>query len=255
MRPPLGRVPMVCVVMDDKVSDSAKTADLANDAATARDSADAAIREQFDLLKKSDGALTVIGGLTAQASVDGIYPADALLAALRAYQLRSGPSNSLSKSDRAQISKLANFATIGLAWNRRGIKLVNELVKRSEGLPKRYHVVQTVLVRLKRRRQGTMPSVKELGEMLKDAQASKPRKAAKSRETVKALSDSVPTSAPAGTVHASLTPSDIVRALDTLIEDANTPTDIRAACQAIKTFAASKAVTPGVSDAPGVSDG
>jgi hypothetical protein len=235
-------------VMANEDSDAVKAS--TNDVTAARDNADAAIREQFDLLRKSDGALTVIGGLTAQASVDGTYPADALLAALRAYQLRSGPSNSLSRSDRAQVSKLSNFATIALAWNRRGIKVVNELVKRSEGLPKRYHVVQTVLVRLKKRLRGTMPSVKELGEMLRDAQALNPRKAAKSREPVEALPDSVSTGAPAGAVPANLTPSDIVRALDTLIEDANTPTDIRAACEAIRNFTASKAaeVTPGVSD-------
>jgi hypothetical protein len=237
-------------VVDEGVARSAETADVTNDAAAARDNADAAIREQFEFLRKSDGALTVIGGLTAQASVDGTYPADALLAALRAYQLRSGPSNSLSRSDRAQVSKLSNFATIALAWNRRGIKVVNELVKRSEGLPKRYHVVQTVLVRLKKRRQGTMPPIAELVVMLKGAQAPSPRKAAKSREPVEALPGSVSTGAPAGTVPASLIPSDMVRVLDTLIEDANTPTDIRAACEAIKRFTASKAaeVTPGVSD-------
>jgi hypothetical protein len=209
-----------------------------NDSAELKQKIDDAIKAQFDILRDSVGALTVIGGLMAQASVDGLYPPDAQLAALQAYKLRRDLNGSLTKSDSAQISKLANFAYVALAWNRNGLMLVKALVDRTEGLPKRYHIVQWVLVRLKMRRQGTMPPISELVEMLKEAQAPRPRKASKRADT-----------------STGMTPHDIVRALDTLIEDADTPTHVRAACELVKSFTAGKAVTPGVSDVPGASDG
>jgi hypothetical protein len=90
---------------------------LTNNSAESEQNFDTAIREQFDLLKKSEGALTVVGGLLAQACADGAYPADAWVAAHRAYQMR-GVSG---KSSHAQISKLANFAYVALAWDRKGI--------------------------------------------------------------------------------------------------------------------------------------
>jgi len=227
----------------------ADSAALTNDSAEIERQVDDAIRAQFDVLTKSEGALTVIGGLLAEACVTGVYPADGWAAAYRAYQLR-GVSG---KTDHVQISKLASFAYVALAWDRKGIKLVKALVERTEGLPKRYHIVQTVLVRLKKRRRGTIPPVSELAAILKDAQQPKE---AKSRKTRKAAPEAEVVEAEAVEIEAvvvatsnSTAGSDFVCALDTLFNDFDTPPDIREACARIKNFVAGKNaadVTPGV---------
>jgi len=44
-----------------------------NNDRAAHEKADAEIKAQFDILTKSDGALTVIGGIMARALVDKVY--------------------------------------------------------------------------------------------------------------------------------------------------------------------------------------
>ena len=66
----------------------------------------------------------------ARALVDKVYVGTPREIAEHVYRMR-GPTG---ESEASQVSKLSNFATVALAWDRRGIELVEALVKLTEGI-------------------------------------------------------------------------------------------------------------------------
>jgi hypothetical protein len=219
-------------VTDDKPSSiplPAQTAVVTNGVTAARAQADANIRAQFDIITKSEGALTLAGGIMARAAIDGVYPGTAQQIAEHCYGLR-GPAG---KSSDSQISKFSNFITVARAWERCGIELIEALVQRTEGTGNRYRIVQLVLVVLKKRlrAKAVMPSLEELAEMLADAQAPKTRKSAATEASTGELSDESTDASPGPSLS-----DHFVRGLDALLRDSNTPPDITAKCRDIKSY-------------------
>jgi hypothetical protein len=84
-----------------KATHLAESSAATNDASERERKADAEIKAQFNILMKSEGALTVVGGIMARAYVDGVYLGTAREVAWRIYRMRGVTG----KSDAAQISK------------------------------------------------------------------------------------------------------------------------------------------------------
>jgi hypothetical protein len=231
---------------DSKQMDAVVT----NAAATAREKRDAEIKEQYALEKKGQDAVTNVGHIFALACVDSVYSAASKLEATRVYRFRTGSSGPPTNSDLAQVSKLVSFAKAGLGWKRRGIELVTHLVKLSEGMPRRYNAVLTVLVRINKRHKGEMPLIAEVDEWLEEAQQPKPRKERKSKsaKTTETSSDNASTD---GTTSSSrpMSASDVVREMDRLIEFFDLPEYLRDRWVAVRNFVekeASAEITPEV---------
>jgi hypothetical protein len=218
-----------------------------NDRAAAREKFDAEIKEQYAFEKKGQDAVTNVGLLFAQASVDSVYSADSKLEAIRVHKFRTGSSGPLTPSEMAQASKLVSFAKAGLGWNRQGIELVSHLVKITDGMPRRYNKVLAVLVRINKRHKGEMPSIAEVDEWLEEAQQPKPWKARKSKssETTETSSDDTSTNgttsdnASTNSTTSSSWPmsaSDVVREMDRLIEFFDLPEYLRDRWVAVRNF-------------------
>jgi hypothetical protein len=190
-----------------------------NNDRAARDNADAKIKALFEKERSGVGALTEVAGIMARACVDGAYTGTAKEIAERVYKWR-GPTG---ESEASQISKLSNFNTVALAWDRRGIELVEALVKLSAGMGQRYRTTQLILVMLKRRRRANaaMPLSEELDEMLADAQKPKAKRSP----------DTSPNT---------LASDDFVRQLDVLLQDSDIPKDVATACRKIKSYVEKK---------------
>jgi hypothetical protein len=187
-----------------------------NDSAELAQEADAEIKALFDILTRSDGALTVIGGLMARALVDKVYTGTAHDVAKRVYGLRGVSGQSAG----SQIGKLANFNIVAVAWKYRGIDLVEALVQQTEGDGRRrYRIVQSVLVLLKKiaKAKAKKPSTTELGEML----------------TV-ARTGSTPDNTPDGKLARKL--AKITKTLAIIKDHPNCPPSVEDACRTLESF-------------------
>lgn len=223
-----------------------ETAVVTNDAETAVERGNAALKALAEKERDGIGALTEFGAKLAELVVDGTFLNDPLVAARQTYEIRRGVLGKLlTGSDRSAISQLTNFPAVGISWGRKGIKLVRAAVAHTEGWPKQYQILQRTLVRLKKRGKGTMPSVKEVYAMLADAKKPQRReRKPKSTET----STETSTEASSDSTAVGLSVSDWVHGFHGVVTGYDPPEYISGSWAAVRAWVEKKAadVNPGL---------